>query len=231
MPFFYFPHHVPTRPGDATGDRDQKYLDPDPYVLTADGRTAIFGVVDTNLGEEVGVLNFGWENVKTSTKSVVSAEDPAEALREQLDYFQRRYHETSGHDFQGLKVLLAQMSPQRARVLSARFPEFQVVIAGADEEQGTSETKLESTWSQKTHADVALLQKRDLFDQIPKAIIDRDDKVQQILDRLIWKGDLVMLTDVPGSALKKALKQSKAYAAEDSSTLSLADERWRQFEM
>jgi hypothetical protein len=339
-PFFYFPHQVP--------QSTNNFTDPDPYVLTEDGTTAVFGVVDNDLGSRVGVLNFGWHNTKPNLKTVVSAEDPAQALREQLDYFQRRYWGQNKRAFTGLKVLLAQMSPQRARVLAARLPDFQVVVTGADEEQGTSLTRLDTQWRpntragsfvavplpiynrasatvavnfswvdasqkvemrplswadesqkvrtwrlssdwrdpvleykpksvrpaqfwlgvdkalqtclpsylrdklndtpkpsdseklkwltlcairEKTNADVALIQKRDFFDQIPEGTEDSPDRAQQILDRLIWKGDLLTLMYVPGSAIKEALAQSKKYKAEDASALSLADEKSRQLEI
>ena len=65
-------------------------------------------------------------------------------------------------------------------------------------------------------ADVAMIQSRDLFDWAPELnpceYSDRgssDLNVQQMLDRLIWKGDLVTLLHVPGKALKKALDTSE----------------------
>jgi hypothetical protein len=325
-PFFYYPYSRPT----ATN----YYTDPDPFVLLDDKsrpyEVAIFGVVDPHLGEQVGILNFSWLNQDDKLKTIVSAEDPAQALREQLEYFQRWYGKThKGQQFSGLKILLAQASPERARVFATVFPEFQVVVTAADDQQGTSETTLRTVWSRQakassfvavpipyydgakqqgivhfgsilvspqanswelssyvikpkpieptksagtefwqqiggtlsqclpdgpaptdkptgldrikwltlcamrdqTNADVALLQKRDFFDQLPFEAADAPDNVQQILNRLIWKGDLLTLIYVPGSALKKALQQSKSYEAEESSALSVLDERWRKLEM
>src|SRR5439155_2601694 len=111
-PFFYFPHGVPK-------ERTDNYTDPEPYVLikkTAERPydVAIFGVVDPNIGEQIGVLNFAWRNMKDGMSTKVSVEDPAEALEEQLDYFDRWYREYKSQDkepFKGLKILLAQMSP------------------------------------------------------------------------------------------------------------------------
>ena len=322
-PFFYHPHDVP--------QHTNRYIDPDPYVLTKDG-VAIFGVVDPGLGEHVGVLNFGWQHEQPELKTVVSVQDPAQALRQQLDYFERRCREEHCYST-GLKILLAQMSPQRARVLGARLPEFQVIVTGADAEQGTSLTSLESTWTpnrqggsfvavplpgfdraangevvlfsevratqsywlwtmtsshsdpvtvttkspqlphfwervtnalssclparftdllkadktlgesdklkwltlcalrEKLGADVALVQKRDFFDVLPEGKADTPENTQEFLDRLIWKGDLVTLLFVRGSALKQALKDSKKFTNEDESPLSLADEKSRQLEM
>src|SRR5205823_10390362 len=81
----------------------------------------------------------------------------------------------------------------------------------------------------------ALLQKRDFFSELPKDTKDiginlaagPDPQLQQILDRIVWKGDLLTLLYVPGSALKKALEQSKIFDAEDASELSLAAEKQR----
>lgn len=321
-PFFYFPNGVPK----LSGQSGYGYNDPDPYVLLEDQNTVIFGVVDTNLGQQVGLLNFSWPNTDSKLKTLVGVEDPAEALRQQLEYFERRY----GKPFAGLKVLLAQMSPLKARVLAARFPNFQVIVTEADREQGTSETSLTTLWTpqtragsflavpspffdseraegkvhfswvdasskgaswllesnslppttiksekekapafwglvekklvsclprefagtkattitpseqlkwlvlcamrDETRADVALIQKRDLFDDVPIGSGDAPTRAQQILDRLIWKGDLLTLMYVPGSAIKQALKKSGEYEAEETSTLSLANERRRGLE-
>ena len=323
-PFFYHPHDVPKI--------TSNHIDPDPYVLTKDG-VAIFGVVETELSEHVGVLNFGWQHEQSDLKTVVSAEDPAEALRQQLDYFERRCRE-EGCNFTGLKVLLAQMSPQRARLLGARLPGFQVIVTASDSEQGTSLTSLESTWTpnsragsfvavplpsfdrnangavvhfgeviaspntgswrlasrhgdtktiktspaalpnfwglvtkalstclppsltqmlsgpdkpsdlqklewltlcalrEKMGADVALVQSRDFFDEsVPAGRADIPANTQEFLDRMLWKGDLLTLLFVRGSAIKQALKDSKKFAREDTSPLSLADEKSRQLKI
>src|SRR6185369_11592728 len=75
-------------------------------------------------------------------------------------------------------------------------------------------------------ADVAMIQSRDLFDQLPllesmknpatsKRMLKRPyeasknaapvnaENFQQMLDRLVWKGDLLTLLYVPGDALKR----------------------------
>lgn len=334
-PFFYFPHKAPNEAGNNHG-----YVDPEPYALK--NNVAIFGVVDPIIGEQVGILNFGWTHKDPELTSHVSAEDPEDALQQQLDYFAVR--EPS---FSGMKVLLAQMTPQRARALAGRFPEFQVVVAAADREQATSNITMSTTWKHrplasgaflavptpyfnpstrqgsvhlgiinatgqtekwelsakaiegksipepedpaekfwktikslpgclqpdfkrtlsdesydnKTYlkwlvlcamqqhlgADVALIQTQDLFDKIPELTPDtkellnsakvsardaeRDENVQQMLDRLIWKGDLVTLIYVPGSALKAALDQSDKYVSEETATLALSVDKGRKLE-
>lgn len=326
-PFFNFPREVPLI--------GTSFSDPDPFVLIRNDSdrkpdVAIFGVVDPSISEEVGLLNFSWVNRNEKQKSVVGAEDPGEALKQQFDYFQDWYEDRYGGSFSGISVLLAQMSPQRAKVLATRFPKFQIVVAEADEEQGTSETilrtvreagkpagtfvavplpyydskskdqKLEGTvhlgmieatldgrsWNlenvpleqlpvkemksdagnfwkkvdeslrpcltqdfslksdnqtdhlkwltlcairERLGADVALLQKRDFFDGTNQTGMAPDD-YQQVLDRLIWKGDLLTLMYVPGSALKKALDLSKKFDSEDLSPL-LANDRRRGLEI
>lgn len=338
-PLFYFPHLLPQQSSNS-------YTDPDPYVYI-DGRAAVFGIVEPDLGSQVGILNFGWKNLGDGLTSKVNVEDPADALRQQLDYFERQ-HPT----FKDLKILLAQTSPQRAKVLATRFPEFQIVISAADLEQATSELDLRTTWKpnkkggtlvavpapyfdskarkgivhfgmidaekrlkknedvieswtlstkslepvpvtvkedtaqsfwaevtklpnflpskrpagtptnqellkllvlctmrEQLSADVALIQARDLFEQLPllddPAISSRMLKrpsayspnapvnagnFQQMLDRLIWKGDLLALLYVPGEALKKALDMSATLEAEENATLSLVVDRGRKLE-
>ena len=351
-PFFYFPHDTPQENTDS-------YTDPDPYVLkdhdfivkdpatkeerivTVKERVAIFGVVDPSLSAQVGILNLGYQNTDDDLTTSVSAEDPADALLQQLDYFESRHE-----NFTGLKVLLAQMNPQRARGLAAHLPQFQMVVSAADTEQATSDVTLTAVWDPDRHkrsflavpapyldsrtglgsvhvgtltaserdarkwelatreirpipipepmkpndfnepfwkrlndstrclpqdskdleetkplpllklltlcavrdhtsAAAVLLQKRDFFDFIPvsnplerrdpknpetaEQILDKN--IQHILDRLIWKGDLVRLLLVRGSTLKKALKQSEAYANEETASLSISVDRGRHFEM
>jgi hypothetical protein len=340
-PFFYFPHRLPQAGID-------NYVDPDPYVYIHE-RAAIFGVVEPDLGSQIGILNLGYKNLGDGLTSKLSVEDPADALRQQLDYFEFQHK-----NFKGLKILLAQTSPQRARVLATRFPEFQVVVSAADLEQATSELMLTTTWNpdgkagslvavpapyfdsatrkgsvhfgmikaekntnswtlstnslkpqpipekedpatsfwaqiiqtipncysasanvptpnpnqkqeylkllvlctmrEKLSADVALIQARDLFEKLP-LLSDPDDKkivnqrlnrptkapvsgtspanagnFQQLLDRLIWKGDLLTLLYVPGSALKKALESSENFEADENATLSLVVDRGRKLE-
>lgn len=81
-----------------------------------------------------------------------------------------------------------------------------------------------------TKADLVLMQKRDFFTYLPSDFsgLPEDHKqFQEILDRIIWKGDFLSLIYVPGSAIKKAMEQSRAFDNEDNSALSLSDERSR----
>lgn len=338
VPFFSYPSPVVSPK--AVGLKD--YTDPDPYVFVekGDGRpsdVAIFGVVDTNLAEHVGILNLGWLHKDTRLKTVAAIEDPAEALHQQLEYFERKYCRENGQPFAGIKMLLAQMSPQRARILSARLPEFQIVVSAADQDQDTVRDETDATWSRpkspsatepdknakptvfavpapyfntgrglslniglialtplqdntwkvhlkglgpkelkeeqnpatqfwdrvasrfgdcepsgfipgaqdsitpsdrlkwftlcamqhKAKADVALIQKRDLFSFLPNKHEDGPEVAQRLLDRIIWKGDFLTVLYVPGSSLLKAMALSKKFDEEDSTTLSLENETGR----
>ena len=347
-PFFSFP--------DA-GSKGPGYKNPNPFALVPKTASrpydvAIFGVVDPTIGEHIGVLNFSWLNVHDNkdvnqdTETLVSAEDPVKALNQQLKYFEGWYSATQGQEFSGMKVLLAQMSPQRARVLAASLPQFQFVVTDADNQQATTQADMSTTWSavvsasafvavpapyaydqnkqkkpnpgdplklegqvqfgaiqaspienrkwmlkaipkppidvkvpiadagdefkkligagiskclngrsvpeatdspfdqvksltlcamrEELGADVALLQNRDLWDELPPDSGKEPDHtkqtVQQSLDRIIWKGDLLTLLYVPGRALKSVLKLSDAFAREDANPLSLADEKSRKLE-
>jgi hypothetical protein len=136
FPFFHFND---SKMGDSP--------DPKRYVYLPQKNVVIFGVVDPSLGEQVGVLNFSWRNQNQENSTTVSVEDPVEALQTQLDFFNRAYP-----TFNGIKVLLAQMSPEHARKLGAYFPEFQIVISEADPEQSTSELESSTTWVEGPHA-------------------------------------------------------------------------------
>lgn len=370
-PFFSYPHRVPMSGDGKRGPDPDPFRgpDPDPFFFRPDAlpehEVAIFGVVDPTLAEQVGVLNFSWQNNDEKLKSVVAIEEPVEAVKQQLAYFERWYEERqqgrTARPFTGLKVLLAQMSPQRARLLATHLPQFQVVVAGASQEQATDETEQSVVWRaepkraafiavpppaydtkeakvvislglvnaskegadwrlsadrasspartvinledkrakaeeakqaeklklrqaeqdervekwdskkkqpdedqlafhvrsrlkgclshppalqsppfaeqmrlltlcamrERFGADIALLQKRDFFFNKVPVTADDVGEFQSILDHVVWKGDLLTLMLVPGSAIKKAMEQSKKYEDEDANPLSLVNEKSR----
>jgi hypothetical protein len=134
-PFFLYPN----RKVKAKGEDEQAYADPEPYFLNEGGDVAVFGVVDPDIRSFVGEINTAWENTHKQYKTEVVVLDPAEALDQQLQYFERHYRMTRGHDFAGTKILLAQMAPPLARQLAARLRDkkFTLVISEADTEQAT----------------------------------------------------------------------------------------------
>jgi len=350
VPFFQYPWDKTAKACRDPADHD---CNPEPFVvlerkdhpqLAKD--VAIFGVVDPALAQQAGILNFAWSNSNDNYKTQTAVKDPAEALREMLAFFERKYsQEHDKQQFVGIKVLLAQLSPEQAQVLATRVGKFQVVVSAADEQMATVKDASTTEWNvpprataqyprflavpepfyvskrddpteshwivdvgsltirlpgvrqgkwilasdhlrkssdllsteqapkfwasveqkvlndcvpsgfseplqgdrtnqiqlltlcamqQHEEADIALLQERDFFPDLPKLAGDIGDRTagqdllrQQIIDRIIWKGDFLQLLYVPGVALKKAFDQAKAFDADDRSLLSLSTEKQR----
>jgi hypothetical protein len=81
---------------------------------------------------------------------------------------------------------------------------------------------------QQLQTDIALLQKRDLFDADRQSEEEiSHDEVQNQLQRLIWKGDFLVKLHVTGATLKKVLKQSKKFDDLDQDALATEVERKR----
>jgi hypothetical protein len=70
-------------------------------------------------------------------------------------------------------------------------------------------------------ADLALLQKRDLFN-LPAALAEarRPGNPQQAMDAVFWKGDFLVRIDVTGDSLKSLMDQSDKFDAADANTLN-----------
>lgn len=329
--------------------QDKCYRNPEPYVLLEKAKhgslptdAVIFGVVAPGLGEHVGMLNLSWWNGSRGSdlKTQTAVTEPDEALRQMLAAFERKYKEENKSQFGGIRVLLAQMSPEAAQVLATRLGSFQVVISAADADRATVDDVSTTNWVKPPHqdaryprilavpepfyvaaakpqwnvdigsltlrlpkgptgswslvsyhkrqpldlgkaqipnfwahveqaltrqclapksplvdlgprsqanqiqlltlcamqrhsrADVALLQRRDFFPVLPADVEDigsnlsaaPDKALQPILDRMIWKGDLLTFWYVPGSALEAVMKQSKVFDAQEKSNTSFAAE-------
>ncbi|HET6844311.1 MAG TPA: 5'-nucleotidase C-terminal domain-containing protein [Candidatus Angelobacter sp.] len=139
--------------------------DPRPYVLLEAAKkpelardVAIFGVVDPGLGERVGLSNFAWLNSSNKFKTRVAVKDPAEALQQLLAAFKQKYEDEhkngpkgASDTYGGIKVLLAQMTPQQADVLAMRFSDslggFQVAVSAADLEMATVNDASTTEWN------------------------------------------------------------------------------------
>ena len=84
------------------------------------------------------------------------------------------------------------------------------------------------TMQRHTAADIAIMQKRDLFGA---AKIGRRQvaitSLQDALNQIFWKGDLIIRTHVKGAALKKILKRSKELDKQDQDGLSAELEKGR----
>jgi len=137
------------------------YHNPDPYVVIEakdpngiPEDVAIFGVVDPDIGATVGLLNFAWANTTNPQfKTETAIQDPAEALKQELDSFDRRLdeqgytQEISAGRRRLIKVLLAQMNPEEAQILGTRLKQFQVVVSAADPEMATVGDAVTSEWN------------------------------------------------------------------------------------
>jgi hypothetical protein len=155
------------------------FKEPSPYVLLDGGSgpaIAIFGVVDPQLTEYVGLLNTTWENTEEKFKTTnskgrsatvntkklfitgVKVKDPAESLRQLLEYFDAQHPEFKEENDERkagspatkpklLRVLLAQMSPQQAQILAIRLGKFDVVVTEANPDLAAVNDKIESTIS------------------------------------------------------------------------------------
>lgn len=79
--------------------------------------------------------------------------------------------------------------------------------------------------------DVALLQHRDIFSGLEKAVAywppGRSYGVQQLLDEVLWNGEFVFCLPVKGSTLKKMLQESAHFDQQDRDRLSLETQRGR----
>ncbi len=77
--------------------------------------------------------------------------------------------------------------------------------------------------------DIALLQKRDLFDveALSSEYIANHD-LQSQLQKIFWKGDFATSFFVKGSTLRAILKQSAAFAALDHDSLASQNDKDRE---
>jgi len=111
---------------------------PAPYIMV-DG-VAVFGVVDADLLSNVGLLNAGWRNEKSSLDTMTKVAPPDYALKQALEQCA-----ADPACQPAPKVLMAQMSYARAAQLATRMsirsgdpspasfePAFDVVISQAD---------------------------------------------------------------------------------------------------
>lgn len=236
-PFFRFPADRAAE-GCKHGKPACDYEDPKPYKLveTKGNRSlskdvVIFGVVDPQLGQNVGMLNFSWSNVEeqpctkqvvlsetceqflnkyaedpehlhkpkppwdafdaagTEYKTETAVEDPAEALSETVGYFERKYEDEHGQKFDGVRVLLAQMTPQEAQVLATRVGGFDVVVSDADPQLAGVEETRTAKW--QTDTDPANPQGHHAFLAVPEPywVSDREPKEKVYLGHITITDD------------------------------------------
>src|SRR5579864_2510872 len=80
---------------------------------------------------------------------------------------------------------------------------------------------------QKTHADIAMIQERDVYWPVLNNPETPASDLQLLLDAVLWKGDFVVVLAVPGSTLQKILKESADFDRKDRDNLSLERELGR----
>jgi hypothetical protein len=152
----------------------QQYTTPRPYLIKkvcardSSGKctgqllkVAVFGVVDTDLAQQVGEINGSWlatqsgnpdgpRDIEKQHKMAIKTTDAAKAVKQLVDYWEDCLAAKSGQNYcyddyrdverVSYKVLLAQMSPERASQLTAQLKRryhFDVVITDHDPEQFT----------------------------------------------------------------------------------------------
>jgi hypothetical protein len=139
-PFFTYPNPIDV-PGAARGVTENTAISPAPYALrpSSDPRReiAIFGIVEQGLKTSIGSLNYSWANERGYTTEV-DVIDPMVSLKQVLQYFDADYRVRFGRPFGGKKLLLAQMSHERASEITGVFPGvFSAVIAEGEHEHAS----------------------------------------------------------------------------------------------
>jgi hypothetical protein len=147
-PFFAYPSPIPA-PGSTPQAVDNSSISPSPYALkTSDDpekEMAIFGIVDQELKNSIGSLNYSWINERKGLVTEVGILDPVLSLRHVLQYFEADYRARYGRPFRGKKILLAQMRYHRAQEVTGIFPGiFSAVVTEPDNDHSTDQydTKL-----------------------------------------------------------------------------------------
>jgi hypothetical protein len=80
---------------------------------------------------------------------------------------------------------------------------------------------------ERRNTDIALLQRRDLFELPDNAARQRVLSLQEQMDTVFWKGDFVVHIDVTGAQLKSVMDQSRQFDQWDGSALDSGLERGR----
>lgn len=80
----------------------------------------------------------------------------------------------------------------------------------------------------RLHTDMAMIQSRDLYvPQVHGELAVDKGTLQEMLDRIFWKGDLTVAIPVTGATLKAILTQSAAYASQAEDPLNTDLEKGR----
>lgn len=67
-----------------------------------------------------------------------------------------------------------------------------------------------------TASDIAIIQKRDLYQPKEYSTLKiSPGSVQEAIDRILWKGDFLVVRDLPGSAIKALIEKSQDFAGQE----------------
>lgn len=151
--------------------------DAEPFMLKkVNGETvAIFGLLDPDLQNRIGRLNYGWWNTSTQNETTVVVADPAASLKQAL----MRCAGVPACKNANRNVLLAQMPAAKAAQLlnSIKKPVFNLVVSQTDSSNKTGSVVVKRT----TNADESpkyIVTPDDLYSEgkltlnIQKAIVD-----------------------------------------------------------
>jgi hypothetical protein len=150
----------------------------DRYVYLRDRELVIFGVVDQDLRDQISDNEGSWkEDPEHGRKVEIETVDPLAALVQAEDAFRKEWP-----DFQGKKVLLAQMDVHRAEELAAHLePRYSVdlTIARADQNHSTPPLKLslakDDKQKQAALVPTFISDTKDLINPLAKAILEEKD--------------------------------------------------------
>ena len=142
--------------------------EPQPYLVKTLGENrhvAVFGVVDPDVINNIGRLNYGWLNHDPKSESVVEAIDPSVALKQLFDKC-----DADPVCKPARKVLLAQMPAFKASQLLAGMDfTFDLVIAQTDPAHETGPTTISKTTDPDSERDA---DKKPPFIVTPGALYD-----------------------------------------------------------
>jgi hypothetical protein len=116
--------------------------------------------------------------------------------------------------------------PQVASTVSTALSKTRIGIGAGGTAQDQLQQLTLELMQTATDSDIAILQKRDMFEPYVNPQFASLD-LQQILDRVFWKDDFVVRILVRGDVLKSVMNQSKQFDAQDKLTLSLFQEQGR----
>src|ERR1035437_5917829 len=167
-PFYCQPFYVSTpffssSNGIRNADKDDKDWDTDPFLVkeAADGKkVAVFGLLDPDLQNQIGRLNYGWWNKNPNFETTLQVADPKDSLKQAMMRCKLRPDCKSAR-----KVLLAQMPAVKAAQLlnSLDEPAFDLVIAQTDSTNKTGDVTLKRTTLGKDQTGSFVVTPDDLY--------------------------------------------------------------------